>query len=187
MRTFIALTFNRDLKNRLGTIQRTLKENSFRGRWVYIDNFHMTLKFLGNIDPLQINEIKSKLGDISKKNYEVKLAFDQLGYFTGKDILRVVWLGVKGDIAQLKQLQREVDWKMKDLGFSKERRKFRPHITLGRDVIFNKTIININEQIYNDIKYNFVLDTIELMKSEEVEGKRVYTPLASFKLRKKGR
>jgi 2'-5' RNA ligase len=182
MRTFIALTFDNELKERLGKIQRVLKDEAVKGRWVYINNLHLTLKFLGNIDPKDVNRIKTVLGDIAKQNKELELSLNELGFFPGKDILRVVWLGIDGDMENLNSIHNQVEWGLKKLGYPKDKRKFKPHITLGRDVVFNTTIYNLKELLREDLEYKFKLNTIKLMKSEEKQGKRIYTPLGSFRL-----
>jgi len=57
MRTFIALNFKDDLRDRLGKIQKKLKTNVIKGSWVYIDNFHLTMKFLGNTNLQNVNKV----------------------------------------------------------------------------------------------------------------------------------
>ncbi|EOD01665.1 RNA 2',3'-cyclic phosphodiesterase [Caldisalinibacter kiritimatiensis] len=185
MRTFIALKFNRQLKNKLGEIQKELKKSSIKGRWVYIDNFHLTLKFLGEIHPAQVKKIESCLRFIANRNEKVNLSLTNLGIFPGKRDFRVVWLGVKGETNKLNNIHREVESYLNDIGFRRDNRQFRPHITLGRNIFLNKNFNEVKKQVGAFTNYNFTLDTIELMKSELIDGKRIYTPLVSFNLKDK--
>lgn len=184
MRSFIALEFNDNLKSRLNNIKFKLKDNSIRGSWVYKDNFHLTLKFLGDIDPQYVGEIDSTLQSISDKHDPIEMALSDIGFFRGKNEIRVVWVGMKGDLDSLILLNKTVQERMETLGFKKEKRKFTPHITLGRRVVFDTRLHNINELIKDDLNYKFKLDTISLMKSENIDNKRIYTPLSTYKLEK---
>lgn len=184
MRTFIALDFDRQTKKRLGKIQRKLKQNSSKGSWVYIDNFHITLKFLGTTDSSRIDEIATELQSIAHTNEEIKLSIDDLDYFRGENILRVVWLGLQGERQSILDIKKDIDDKMNNLGFPKEKKDFIPHITLGRRVIFNNRIHSIKEQLKDDLNYNFTLKKLVLYKSEVKDKKRIYTQLKSFNLKK---
>jgi len=182
MRTFIALNFKDDLRDRLGKIQKKLKTNVIKGSWVYIDNFHLTMKFLGNTNLQNVNNIKSILGEIAKNNPNMKLNLRDLGFFPGKDHLRVVWISLDGEIEKLEKLNNEIERKMNSIGFPNEKNEFKPHITLGRNITFNTPFHQIKDSIREDLNYSFTLDSIALMKSEEVERKRIYSTLAHFKL-----
>ena len=109
MRTFIALEFDKELKNKLGSIQYKLKKNSITGRWVYVDNFHLTLKFLGTTNPQNVDKIKATLGDIAKSFSSMSFFLDKLGFFPGKDKLRVVWVGIDGDVEILEKLRQDIE------------------------------------------------------------------------------
>lgn len=183
MRTFIALEFDKNTKKILSKIQKKLRNNSSEGRWVYVDNFHLTVKYLGNTTPHQVEGISKVLNNISKKNTKIKLSLDELGFFRGENILRVVWLGLNGEVQKIDSLSREIDNKITALGFAKNNKKYIPHITFGRNVLFDANLHKINELISNDLKYSFNIDTLTLMNSEEIEGKRIYTPIEQFKLK----
>jgi 2'-5' RNA ligase len=51
MRLFIAIDFNKEIKKKLVDLQANLKDMAVSGRWKYIDNLHLTLKFLGETKP----------------------------------------------------------------------------------------------------------------------------------------
>ena len=182
MRTFIALDFTQDVKAKMGSIQRNLKQSSTKGSWTYIDNFHITLKFLGTTNPQNLDDIKTVLGDIAKKNSPLKVSIDNLGFFPGKDSIRVVWIGLKGDVDKLMTINSNVENKMVALGLKKEGRQYRPHITLGRNVVFDNTLYNVKDSFEKEKPYDFTIGSISLMNSENLDNKRIYTPIATFKL-----
>lgn len=183
MRTFVALEFDKNTKKLLSKIQKNIRNNSSKGRWVYVDNFHLTVKYLGNTTPHHVEDISKILNNISKNKTKIKLSLDELGFFRGENILRVVWLGLNGEVQKIDSLSKEIDNKITALGFAKNNKKYIPHITLGRNVLFDSNLHKINELISNDLKYSFNIDTLTLMNSEEIDGKRIYTPIKKFKLK----
>ncbi|MBP7073670.1 MAG: RNA 2',3'-cyclic phosphodiesterase, partial [Clostridia bacterium] len=57
MRTFIGADFSRDIKDSIAGVQHIVRENSERGRFKYVGNFHLTLKFLGEIEQAKAPDI----------------------------------------------------------------------------------------------------------------------------------
>lgn len=182
MRTFIALDFSEEVKLKMGSIQKKLRQNSTKGSWTYIDNFHITLKFLGTTNPQNLDDIKTIMGDIAKKNSPLKISLDNLGFFPGKDSIRVVWIDIKGDVEQLKGINYSVEKNLGSLGIKKESRQYMPHITLGRSVVFDNTLYNVKDIFEKEKPYDFTINSISLMSSENIDNKRIYTPIATFKL-----
>ncbi|KGG80789.1 hypothetical protein Y919_04150 [Caloranaerobacter azorensis H53214] len=182
MRLFIALSFDKELKERIAKIQKKVKINSSKGRWVYFDNFHLTLKFLGSVDKNYIDDINKSLEKIASDFTEIKLKLDKLDYFPGKGMMRVVWLGVSGEVEKVKQMKLAVDKEMIKYGFAKEKRKYTPHITLARDVVFESRKYYIDDLIEKDLEYSFTLKNLTLMNSELIDGRRIYTPVGNFRL-----
>ncbi|MBS4537212.1 RNA 2',3'-cyclic phosphodiesterase [Clostridium sp. D2Q-11] len=183
MKTFIALDFDESTKIKLGNIQTKLKANSSKGSWVYIDNLHLTLKYLGIISNSNLEEVKNNLKKIANKSTSIKLKYTDLGYFRGKDMLRVLYLDLEGEIDKIYNIKSNIDENLKPLGYAKEKRKYIPHITLGRRIVFENRIHMIHENIKKDLNKNIKLNKLVLFKTEQVENKRIYTPLEVFPLK----
>ena len=131
LRCFIAIELPDSVKSSLVKLQDELKNCGADVRWVNTDNMHLTLKFLGNIK----EEIVKKIIDAMKKvcgNYNAfSLEIKGIGTFPGPKSPRVLWLGVENS-SILKTLQADIEEEMSGLGFTKEKRGFRSHLTLGR-------------------------------------------------------
>ncbi|MBS4535203.1 RNA 2',3'-cyclic phosphodiesterase [Clostridium sp. D2Q-14] len=183
MKTFIALDFDKKTKKNLGNIQKYLKTSASKGSWVYIDNFHLTLKYLGITSIDNLEEIKKKLREIARKSLNIKLKYTNLGYFRGKDVLRVLYLDLKGETEKIYEMKNKIDTNLEVIGFHKEKKKYIPHITLGRRIVFENRIYEINENIKNELNKPFKLDKLILFKSEQIDNKRVYTPVEVFPLK----
>lgn len=184
MRSFIALEFDEKLKDKLSNIQSNIKKEAIKGSWVPYDNFHLTLKFLGNIKLEGMPKIDKSIKNICTKFNPIHLALDRLGFFEGNENIRVLWLGTRGDTKALSTLHRRLEDEMVKIGFKRENRRFKPHITLARRVVLKKDFYELKDQLNKEMDYDFTLSKIKLMKSEEIMGKRVYTPLKSYKFKK---
>lgn len=183
MRTFIGIDFNDTLKNELSKFQETLKEYAIKGRWKYPENLHLTLKFLGDIDINQKAQIDTIIKDICKRKTPLNLNIKGIGAFNGKGSIRVLWLGIEGDIPVLQALYNEIEDKLIPLGFSKEKRVYKPHITIGQDIIFNES--NLKE-FFNKLGHvdfgNITVDTVYSFKSEHIANKLKYTQISKYDL-----
>lgn len=185
MRAFIGLDFDEGLKEELYEIQKVLKSNSKRGNWVPLSNFHITLKFLGDISEEQIDGIDRIIKTASINTSPISITLDKLGYFNIRNNqYGVIWIGVKGEMMKLNTIYDIIEREMKSIGFPMEKRKFTPHITLGRRVMLDLPFRQLQERVDYKLGNEFLLDNLTLMKSEEIMRKRVYTPIKSYKLNK---
>jgi 2'-5' RNA ligase len=132
IRSFIAIELPDGIKSVLENIQQELKSMRLRARWVKPKNIHLTLKFLGNVDPLDIDNIAGAIDDAAREFAPFTLKVGGIGFFPGIKRPRVVWVGLDGDSQILLDLQRNLEDHLAALGFQKEKRAFKAHLTLGR-------------------------------------------------------
>src|SRR6478609_4644321 len=97
-------------------------------RWIDPENYHVTLRFIGDIDGVSANEIASMLFRINRKPFEV--ALQGLSSFGGRKPRAVVAL--VNPSRPLIELQAELERLMQRFGLDPEGRKFTPHVTLAR-------------------------------------------------------
>ena len=128
MRTFIGADFNRDLKNSIAGIQHIVRENSERGRFKYVGNFHLTLKFLGEVQQIKIADISRSLKGIASRHRKIRLNIDKMGYFDGRGSIHALWLGFSGELDKLGALYLDIDEEMYKLGIKREIKAYTPHI-----------------------------------------------------------
>ncbi|MBK9081499.1 MAG: RNA 2',3'-cyclic phosphodiesterase [Rhizobiales bacterium] len=97
-------------------------------RWIDEENYHITLRFIGDIDGATAHEVADSLGDIRKRSFTVTL--DGLGFFGGDKPRAII---AKAKPAQpLVELQAKHEQALRRLGLAPEPRKFVPHVTLAR-------------------------------------------------------
>jgi 2'-5' RNA ligase len=100
--------------------------------WVAPENLHVTLKFLGNVDPTRLDAVRSALAAAAPAREAFDLAVQGLGAFPSPTRPRVIWAGVGAGEAPAAALAGRVEELLVPLGFAREARPFAAHVTLGR-------------------------------------------------------
>ncbi len=131
-RAFVAIDLPERVRAALGAAQQTLKSYGVRAKWVRLPSIHLTLKFLGNIDAGLTDEIAEAMAASAKGRDGLTLAAKGIGVFPHARRPRVIWAGLSGQLEVLKSLAETLDAHLADLGFPRETRAFKGHLTLGR-------------------------------------------------------
>jgi 2'-5' RNA ligase len=108
----------------------SVSENVSGFAWVRAENLHLTLRFLGHIDPAQVEAVGSALESVRGRAFGVRLG--GLGSFGGRNHTRVVWLAVTEGQQDLTDLASQVEQATVRAGLPGEGRPYRAHLTLGR-------------------------------------------------------
>lgn len=179
IRTFVAVDLPHSLHVQLGQLSSRLQRTGAAVSWVKPDRIHLTLKFLGNIPPEKIDAIRTALQSVASATAAFRLRPSGCGAFPTMKQIRVVWVGLEGDLDALRFLQERVEAAIAPLGFDPENRPFKPHLTLGR-VKGKKNLHALQETLLEE--QGFQLEAFDVMevvlyKSDlRPEGAR-YTPL----------
>ncbi len=182
MRAFIGVDFDESTKDEIRTLQQYYRDRSPKGRWKHRDNFHITLKFLREVDLGQKEQIDTIMADICGRHAPFVLKFTQPQIFNGKDSIRVLWLGLDGDIDRLHSLQKEIDLALEPVGFQRESRKYNPHITMGQDIILEDSFETLKGLTPPTHFKPMQITNLYLFKSEQIENKRIYTKVSRYDL-----
>jgi len=152
-------------------VRDRIKDASLRGNFSLDENIHLTLVFLGECDVQQLDIIKEVMEDTHFA--ELTLIPDKVGYFK-RDSGNTWWIGLKEN-QLLSDLQADLTRRLQQKGFMLENRKYVPHITIGREVKMRTGFV------YPEVsKVSFNITSIELMKSERINGKLTYTSVHSI-------
>ena len=94
------------------------------------ENIHVTLKFLGSINRAKLDQVKTALAQVQFKPFslEVKGA----GAFPNMNRINVVWIGLGQGWTQVEQIYEQSEKLLSEIGFPRESRGFRPHVTIAR-------------------------------------------------------
>lgn len=166
LRLFIAVHCSGDAKARLLALRNDVRGQSRRGNFSSPEHLHLTLAFLGACDAQQTAAAKQVLAAADFAPLDIII--DRVGRFRrgGGDLW---WAGVR-ETPALMELQRDISDRLIAAGFVLERRKYTPHITLGREIVTSAAPWNIEP-------FGERVTRIELMKSERIAGKLVYTAI----------
>ena len=173
MRLFIAIELNY-LKDYFAKLQALLPTNA---RLSITKTFHLTLKFLGEVQPEKVENIISLLRVVKFESFNLFL--DSIGIFPTENYIRVVWIGLYPE-ENIIELQKNIDESLKQI-FKKEK-DFKAHITLAR-VKYPEDEKLFLEQIRKIKVENKKIDINEfkLIKSTLTLKGPVYEDLAVFK------
>jgi 2'-5' RNA ligase len=183
MRTFIAIPLPNECQVLLEQMQQSLRVIKAEVRWVAIPSIHLTLKFLGEVDPEAIPKLSEMLREACKSEHRFELRLRGLGCFPNARNPRVIWCGIDGETDNLLRLQRIVESSCAKLGFAPEHRPFYPHLTLGR-VQGGGNLRPLMNQIAegSDLACGFQADRFHIYKSSLKPQGAVYTVLNAIVL-----
>ena len=171
MRLFIALNFN-ELNDYFSELQKQIKKND--ARMTFPKDFHLTLKFLGEVEEKNIDEIRKLLSEIKLKEFEAKIT--TIGVFT-EQFLRTIWIKVESN--EINNLQKQIEEKLTSL-FKKEK-QFEPHITLARvKFVEDKKPFLENLKTIKTEEKAVRIRSFELIKSTLTSEGPVYEVLGEF-------
>lgn len=174
MRIFIAIEFSDEIKKYLYNIQEIVKKNSVSGKFTHEDNFHLTLKFIGETTEAQLNNLKKAIDDVVLNQEKFKLNIGRLGEFP-RGRKRIIWLGIEEN-EMIDGLYLKLEDELEKLGYEKEGRDFVSHITIGREVVIEEEFRELEKKIKITDEIISV-DKVSIMESARINGKLTYTPI----------
>ena len=179
IRSFIAINLPQETREKLAAIQDQLKKSRAGVRWVKPGSIHLTLKFLGNILPAQVDEIGAAAAQVVVNEPPITLGAAGLGAFPSHSKPRVIWVGLRGEVERLAKIQAGLEKTLAPLGFAPEGRGFRPHLTIGRvkDRHHLQALIEAMSTLELPEFNSFDADEIILYKSDLRPTGAIYTKL----------
>lgn len=171
MRLFVAIDIPSEVSDYLVEVQK--KISKVRSKINYVKDFHITLKFLGEVEDADVGMIKEKLKAVKFDKF--KLMLTEVGFFPEKGDIRVVWAGTN-NFDKLNSLHCDVEKVLDDY----DEKEFKGHITLGRvkHIKNNKDF----KQYLGTLKLgklSFSVDSFKLYKSTLTSEGPVYEVVCS--------
>lgn len=116
----------------LRELQQAITPTGLRVRWVNREQVHLTLKFLGGMQEELVPTLSAALREAVCSQPPFRLRMTGAGAFPNLERPRIIWLGISDDDMLLGKLAAKVEDAVEPLGFAREQRDFRSHLTLGR-------------------------------------------------------
>jgi 2'-5' RNA ligase len=176
VRAFIALELSPTVRSAIAGLMADLRDRFAGLRWVRPEGVHLTLRFLGESSPGQIDRLRRSLGPLAARCPRAEAVFCGLGLFPERGRPSVLWLGVELP-EPLVALQAGCEAAAVAAGFPGEPRPFSPHLTLGRwrDRAARPELPAVD-------LCSTLLDSLVLLRSELRPEGAVYTQLQRFDL-----
>lgn len=173
MRAFIAIELPEEIKDYLKELQKELMGI----RVSFVKDFHLTLKFLGEVDEFTLEKIKNKLKEIKFEPFSLKLT--NIGVFPNESYIRVVWVGAEPE-QKVVELQKKVENSLFDFKFKKDY-EFKAHLTLARVKFIDDKTAFVDKIKKLEVKpLEFEVSSFSLMKSTLTGEGPVYEELEKF-------
>ncbi|MCX6711218.1 MAG: RNA 2',3'-cyclic phosphodiesterase [Candidatus Woesearchaeota archaeon] len=174
MRCFVAVDFPKEIIREIANVQANLSGipglSLARG-------FHLTLKFLGEIDEKQLEKVRAALAGVRAAPFEARLS--EIGFFPNIKKPRVIWVGAESE--GFYSINSAVESALAGLGFKRE--KFSSHITLARvKYIGDRTALDSALSKIRIEKMRFSVSSFSLKKSVLAPNGPIYSDIASFQL-----
>lgn len=175
-RIFAAVDISDEARRKAAEYIETLR-NEFRQirvGWDRAEKLHLTLKFLGDTDERQLNELKNISQEISAQTAKFKLRIADTGVFPNARNPRVLWIDVKDEQGNLAKINNFLETECEKIGFARERRNYVPHLTIGRIREPNKASELAQKHLQNGF------EPVEFEVSEIVIYESVLQPTGSI-------
>ncbi|MEM1684249.1 MAG: RNA 2',3'-cyclic phosphodiesterase [Nanopusillaceae archaeon] len=174
MRVFIAIDLPEEIKNKIVSYYREIR--GVNGKFVEKENLHITLKFIGELQPNIVEKISEELKNIKFSKFKIEI--EGFGNFNN----RVLWFGIKKGINEIITLKREIDKALKKFGFYEE--DFHPHITIFRikQILSKSDYEHILEKFSSINIGEFVVEEFSLKQSILRREGPLYIDVAKYKL-----
>lgn len=132
IRTFVAVEISSAVRQLVAELIDEFRTAGADAKWVEPQNLHVTLKFLGDVDANEIHQpcraVQEAVADFAPFEFAVQGA----GAFPNVSRPRTVWLGIGQGNEELVALNRRIELPLEKLGFRREARRYKPHLTIGR-------------------------------------------------------
>jgi 2'-5' RNA ligase len=177
MRLFVGLELPWEIRQRLAMMSGTGVPGA---RWVPIENYHLTLRFIGEVPAFRAEEVDEALATLRMRRFAIELS--GVGTFAKGGRETALWVGVARN-PQLDHLAGKVETAMQRIGLEPERRRFAPHVTLAR--LDNPPIDKLAGfvQAHNLFRAGPIeVDHFTLFSSQLGKEASVYTPEVEYAL-----
>ena len=169
IRSFISIPLSPLIKSGASKWIKKLSEFDEGVKWVPTDNFHLTLKFLGEVDNTEVHTVCQRLRIVAADYDPFELLFGAPGVMPNPRKPRIIMVNVHDSAGMLVPMVEEIEGEMADLGFRPEQRDYRPHLTIGRtrgqSRRTSEELINQIESMADFRLGEMIVDELQLMAS----------------------
>ena len=179
MRVFLAVEFPESVKEYLFHMQQVVRKISRSGHFTDRDNFHLTLRFIGETGTEDRKKLKQAIEAAARKREPFPITLQGLGHFP-RGSEHIIWIGLQNSNA-LRALYDCLETELETYGYPKERNAYTPHITLGREVALDGNFAELAHSVSAESMI-VPVSRISLMQSTRTNRRLNYVPLYTKEL-----
>ncbi len=186
MRAFFCIPLETDIAMSIDRIAKGVRDATrMRASWVRAENYHVTLRFLGEIDPLLTIELEPISRRVAERLQPFTLTLDRLGCFPSVERARVLWIG--GEASPVFHgLASSLQHELRKVDFPPERKPTVAHVTLARiQGRPDPELPRILGNLHPTSRLEVCADRIALMESVLTPAGAIHTPLLTARFRGK--
>jgi 2'-5' RNA ligase len=186
IRVFVAVELSSEVREEISALQQQLNTTLPPMNWVRPESIHLTLKFLGSVEPSRISQLLAVLEPIGKRQNRFSIGVQDLGVFPHAKHPRIFLVGVSEKTQPLQELVLEIEVALEPLGFPLEVKSYHPHLTLARmtrdNAIVGSALVK-NGILHSDQQLGTLsIDRFIFFQSDRISFGATYTPLGSVQL-----
>jgi len=185
IRSFLAFELPVDIKRIIMAVSENVRELPLNVRWLNVTNIHLTIVFMGDVQEEQIKPIQDIVKDVCQGYGPFSIAVKGIGIFGSRRNPRVLWIGLDGAIDRMGYFRDDLQKGLRPFGIKEEKRRFKPHLTLGRFRKGARTGAHLDDLLskYQDLTSpECIIEELVLFKSDLKPGGAVYSKLNGWPL-----
>ena len=181
IRSFLSFDLESEtVRKRLASMQRLLVQTGADLKLVEPQNIHITIRFLGDITSSMVEKIFAEMQIIKFTSFYAQIK--GLGAFPNTRYPRVLWAGLTENADQLKTVFNQLEPRLRNLGFTPDRRGFSPHLTIAR-VKSGRNKVKLADFVAKNANYDFgttLAECLRLKRSDLTPKGPIYSTLKEF-------
>ena len=132
MRLFIGIGLSPECRRAIAEMVSPLPKEGLPVSWTHERNLHLTLKFLGEIPSGRVDELARLMAEAARDIPSFDIRLEGAGGFPTLRAPRVLWIGIREPLELVRKLHENMENALSGAGFSRDKRPFHPHVTVGR-------------------------------------------------------
>lgn len=177
MRLFVAINLPDEVRRAVHGAVSAVRDHGMPARWTDPDQYHVTLKFIGEVRPDRRDDHVEVLRRVASGYRPVDMTVEEMGAFPSLRRPRIIWVGVEAT-PQLRALKHDLEHGYASLGVERETRAFRPHVTLARaeegaNAGEFRELEDLADRV--EVEESFTARHLDLMRSRLRPGGPVYS------------
>jgi RNA 2',3'-cyclic 3'-phosphodiesterase len=186
MRLFLAIDPSERVRSELGAMVALFRKHDADVKWVEPQQFHLTLKFLPEVDDARLDALRRAVAPIAASSRRFALRLASLGGFPDLQRPKILWVGADEGKDEVQKLAGAIDLNLESEGFARELRAFSVHLTLGRvrSPRNLKALLGELKWMPFSSAHRFDVDQLRLYKSTLTDQKAVHEVVETFPLGK---